>query len=377
MSRSRRTYRSTRSRSDAFDGTTDLKQAMDHYLQLVKKATRMSWTRQEISLNMSASQEKDPEAGGNKNTVDKTKYILDIGRTWRRVTGHHIFGVGVQHALKDRSPQFGTCYPGFAGGIQNVEGVEGVKVNGKGVGALDDITIVGRTATFKIYIPREPFVEGKEIMCSSFTIKVEMRHGSIDVSRDQIEMPKNEVIADPDIECTVTDIKEVDGASVTYTPPVFSLPNRSLLSKDDVCFCSGGMVNTKHGSKCVEDVQVGDVVQTKVGFQRVLKVTSSNAVDHPICTVSNGLQLTHKHPVFIDDKWVHPKTVAFETKQLYSGTLTNFVIDASPDDKECHTIIVNGVLCATLGCGIQEIKMLDPRMDAKYGSGFWERYITS
>ena len=52
--------------------------------------------------------------------------------------------------------------------------------------------------------------------------------------------------------------------------------------------------------------------------------------------------------------------------QTYDNVPDNF-------DENDHTIIVDGLICATLGCG-PHIENAKPDADKKWGSGYWIKY---
>ena len=139
------------------------------------------------------------------------------------------------------------------------------------------------------------------------------------------------------------------------------------------CFCPGGTITLEDGTiKPIERVKEGDVIRVEEGFNKVRQVRSAIAHDQYICNVS-GVWLTHKHPVKIEGIWQPPKHIAFDTRVLYSGPLYNFVMDGSPGEKKRHTVMVNELICATLGCGPVELAKDYPDSDVTYGNGFWDR----
>lgn len=76
----------------------------------------------------------------------------------------------------------------------------------------------------------------------------------------------------------------------------------------DECFVAGTLVSTPHGSKPIEDIRVGDLVETRDGPQSVDAVFSVGT--RPVCRVrmSNGCELigTAEHPVWAEGRGFVP-----------------------------------------------------------------------
>jgi hypothetical protein len=133
-----------------------------------------------------------------------------------------------------------------------------------------------------------------------------------------------------------------------------------------------GDVRLRDGTlKPVTNLKKGDVVQSEAGFSTIEEVRQMYA-NAQVCKI-NEMRITHKHPIKIDGEWCMPKTVAFETREDYAGVMFNFVMRGSPEEKEKHTIVVNDIVCATLGCApCPKLAAENPMADDLYGSGFWK-----
>lgn len=144
---------------------------------------------------------------------------------------------------------------------------------------------------------------------------------------------------------------------------------RNIESGD--CLGPNGTVNLITGnSKKIHEINVDDHVQTLNGFNKVVKVFKSNKLG--ICTVNNVI-LTNRHPIKLNGSWCYPEDVSpvDETEiEVY-----NFELERKDNFNENdHTIIVDGLVCATLGCG-PKINHAKPDADTKWGKGYWQSNI--
>lgn len=140
----------------------------------------------------------------------------------------------------------------------------------------------------------------------------------------------------------------------------------------DLCIHGDGIVSLRDGTTSrVKDLLVGDTVQTVGGFTQIRKKTTSEPRIRKMSTIGRAI-VTHDHPVCIDDEWVMPFEFDPSGVETYSCVVYNFVMDADPADKDKHTIIVNDVICATLGRGPENLARRFPDADRKFGSGFWK-----
>jgi hypothetical protein len=137
------------------------------------------------------------------------------------------------------------------------------------------------------------------------------------------------------------------------------------------CFCAGRLVELSCGTEIpVESLQVGDKVLSEACYSTIQEIHTSLS-DVRVCTIgTRNLPLTDKHPVLYASVWTFPDQVV--TSHAYHEQVWNFVRDGQPEEKAKHTIVVNGMLCATLGCAPCPIlQEQDPDGDRLVGSGFW------
>lgn len=137
--------------------------------------------------------------------------------------------------------------------------------------------------------------------------------------------------------------------------------------------CIGGEGTTylQDGSTClIKNLKVGDIVRTAGGYIPIKDIIVDSLKLRNMCKI-NGVVLTEDHPVFIQGDWVLPMEYAPDDVYKDRTVVYNFVMDANPIHKDCHTIIVDGLICATLGRGPENLKERFPEVDALWGTGFW------
>ena len=139
------------------------------------------------------------------------------------------------------------------------------------------------------------------------------------------------------------------------------------------CFGAGGEVTLVNGTKCkIEDLQVGDSVASHAGYSVVKDVICREEAVN-MCCIEN-VRLTETHPVLSDGRWCYPNELTNEITSCVEK-VWNFVMEGQPDEKSKHTIIVNNMVCATLGCApCPRLKEKDPQADEDFGTGFWKLY---
>ena len=97
---------------------------------------------------------------------------------------------------------------------------------------------------------------------------------------------------------------------------------------------------------CLGDLKAGDVVKTHTGEDDVVEAVVIFEGEFIVINLSSGLLITDHHPVLINGRWVHPKTLNGEYKKSLSvGTVLL--------KNRSSTIMVNGTPCATLAHGIE------------------------
>ena len=117
----------------------------------------------------------------------------------------------------------------------------------------------------------------------------------------------------------------------------------------------------------IKDLLVGDVVQGLYGFNEVECITCDPHTQRDLVLVGNTV-LTSEHPIMVDGTWIYPKDIS-STVPNEHHVVYNFVMKGTD-----HTILVDGIICATLGCGPENLKLRDTHADEVYGSGFWKTY---
>ena len=71
-----------------------------------------------------------------------------------------------------------------------------------------------------------------------------------------------------------------------------------LIFTDDICFVAGTKIATNKGNKNIEDIKVGDLVLTPIGFKKVLNTSHRKADVITNC----GLTGTYNHPIYDKDR---------------------------------------------------------------------------
>ncbi len=130
------------------------------------------------------------------------------------------------------------------------------------------------------------------------------------------------------------------------------------------CIDGFATVTTPIGNKLIKDVRIGDSVLNAEGcFESVAKIWCEWNPRKRMCDVQ-GVCLSHNHPIFVDSVWCYPSDVA----DVYTAPkiVHNFEMEGPS-----HTIMVDGLACATIGKGPTDLRARTPQHDAKYGSGWW------
>lgn len=130
------------------------------------------------------------------------------------------------------------------------------------------------------------------------------------------------------------------------------------------CIDGFATVTTSMGAKFIKDVRIGDCLLNAEGcFETVAKIWCEWNPRKRMCDVQ-GVCLSHNHPVFVDSVWCYPSDVA----DVYTAPkiVHNFEMEGPS-----HTIMVDGLACATIGKGPTDLRARNPKHDAKYGRGWW------
>jgi len=136
------------------------------------------------------------------------------------------------------------------------------------------------------------------------------------------------------------------------------------------CFGPNGNVKLMNGeSKKISEINVGDAVETVNGFNTVVLVKTGKK--HNLCVVNNVV-ITNRHPIKLNGKWCYPEDIVpVDPNEM---NVYNFELERKDNfDENDHTIIIDGLICATLGCG-PYIENAKPEADKKWGSGYWNKY---
>ncbi len=136
------------------------------------------------------------------------------------------------------------------------------------------------------------------------------------------------------------------------------------------CFGPNGNVKLMNGeSKKISEINVGDAVETVNGFNTVVLVKTGTK--HNLCVVNNVV-ITNRHPIKLNGKWCYPEDIVpVDPNEM---NVYNFELERKDNfDENDHTIIIDGLICATLGCG-PCIENAKPEADKKWGSGYWDKY---
>jgi hypothetical protein len=143
------------------------------------------------------------------------------------------------------------------------------------------------------------------------------------------------------------------------------------ISREYDCFGPYGNVNLISGLSKIYEIKVGDHIQTLNGFNKVVNITKNNKTIREICIINNVV-LTNRHPIKLNNEWCYPEdktTIEKMELEVYNFELLYHENNHNEGD---HTIIVDGLICATLGCG-PKIAHAKPSADIKYGSGYWKQ----
>jgi hypothetical protein len=136
----------------------------------------------------------------------------------------------------------------------------------------------------------------------------------------------------------------------------------------DHCFGGDNMVQLENGTQTyIKDLVIGDKVRSKYGYSTISKVLYTDKTMRLVCNL-DGLIITDTHPINIDNKWIYPKDISNVYKDYLE--VYNFEMEGNHNNKDIHTIYVNGMLCATLGCGPDELAIRNPEDDSKFGNGY-------
>mmetsp|Transcript_26516 Transcript_26516/g.60439 ORF Transcript_26516/g.60439 Transcript_26516/m.60439 type:complete len:720 (+) Transcript_26516:57-2216(+) len=102
------------------------------------------------------------------------------------------------------------------------------------------------------------------------------------------------------------------------------------------------------GTKRVQDLRAGDVVQGREGGARILCVikTVMESGEAQLVTLADGLKITPWHPVRLGHEWLFPASIAKPVAEDCPAVF-NFVLAAH------HTMKIGGLECCTLGHGFK------------------------
>jgi hypothetical protein len=134
-----------------------------------------------------------------------------------------------------------------------------------------------------------------------------------------------------------------------------TLPLTFLSTRDDSCFAGDGLVLMEDASTryFVRDLKRGDSVWTPAGPAKVLAVVVSQT-SGPLHYITPTVGLTPYHPYRLANEkdWKFPIDNALPRALVVRHIVYNFVLDIG------HVIDVGGVLCPTLGHGLDDDEVI-------------------
>jgi hypothetical protein len=175
----------------------------------------------------------------------------------------------------------------------------------------------------------------------------------------------------PNILPSTNDTNKTWIEAIRSAPPGYTYYHGQIVPDDNgypACFGPDGFVKLESGIvKKISEILIGDSVQTLNGFNKVVKIYKYDKKEQNVFDV-NGVLLTKRHPVYINNIWCYPE----EISELKKENIELFNLELCKGDtfiQNDHTVIIDNVVCATMGCG-PEIKNAKPS-SYKDGLGYW------
>ena len=94
-------------------------------------------------------------------------------------------------------------------------------------------------------------------------------------------------------------------------------------------------------------------------------------INYVIYVIFDGFIITYKHPIFYNNEWIYPKDISKKCSYKQKLTVYNFEMKGDKFAKKNHTIIINGIVCATLGGCPTNLKTRNPKTNTSSGTGYW------
>lgn len=102
------------------------------------------------------------------------------------------------------------------------------------------------------------------------------------------------------------------------------------------CFTGNTLVKTEEGSKAIEEIKIGDIVQSLAGWVRV-KATLKHWYEGPMHAMGFGEFVTPEHRIWADRGWVAAKEL-FPDATPFKGWVFNLHCQGADDFERCYRL---------------------------------------
>jgi hypothetical protein len=106
--------------------------------------------------------------------------------------------------------------------------------------------------------------------------------------------------------------------------------------------------------KKVKDLKVKDKVESLKGFSTINKVVKYSKEIQQICNLNNAL-ITYKNSIHYSNKWIYTNDIC--NVYISEVELYNFEMDGDKNENLKHSIVINDIGCATIGCDHEVVKL--------------------
>lgn len=161
--------------------------------------------------------------------------------------------------------------------------------------------------------------------------------------RDRADGIVNEL---PPPKPSLSSVRGYGGASAPTKPISRAHMQQVYNNRYGGCMDVNGIVVCNGKPTRIGELKAGDGVQTQTG-EGIVKAVVFFKGDVVVKCIADGLRITDRHPVLVNNTWVHPRSLPGEY------TKSNAVCSVLLKDRS-STILVNGTFCATLAHGIQD-----------------------
>lgn len=149
-------------------------------------------------------------------------------------------------------------------------------------------------------------------------------------------------------------IQQVRAQGQTYRAPV-SMQQWNM--RAGPCFVGASLVRLADDSGGVVEARLlrrGMRVWTPAGPMAIAAVlkTHIQTGELPLCKIGGGLLITPWHPVVSGHTWVFPADIA-SPEMTQCDAIYSLLLEPA-DDPDAHQIVVDGVMCVTLGHGVAD-----------------------